>query len=134
MHLDEYTVLDLTQLLPGAYTTQLLADLGATVLKVEPPDGDPLRSVPLVEPDDGVFDGLSRETKCHAGFETDEGQEALHSIVTDVDVVIEGIAPAWRRVSVLTRRRFDRSHRTSSTVRSPGSDSPGRTATDRATT
>ncbi|TYT62588.1 CaiB/BaiF CoA transferase family protein [Natrialba swarupiae] len=94
MHLDEYTVLDLTQLLPGAYTTQLLADLGATVLKVEPPDGDPLRSVPLVEPDDGVFDGLSRgKRSVTLDLKTDEGQEALHSIVTDVDVVIEGYRP-----------------------------------------
>ncbi len=36
-------VVDLSQYAPGPYTTKLLSDLGATVLKIEPPDGDPLR-------------------------------------------------------------------------------------------
>jgi crotonobetainyl-CoA:carnitine CoA-transferase CaiB-like acyl-CoA transferase len=39
------TILDFTLLLPGAHCTQLLGDLGATVLKVEPPTGDPGRHV-----------------------------------------------------------------------------------------
>ena len=40
------TVLDMSQLLPGPYATRLLADLGARVVKIEPPSGDPLRQVP----------------------------------------------------------------------------------------
>ena len=40
-------VLDLTRLLPGAYATLLLADLGADIIKVEEPrGGDPIRSMP----------------------------------------------------------------------------------------
>ena len=38
-------VLDLSQFLPGPFATQLLADMGADVLKVEPPRGDPLREL-----------------------------------------------------------------------------------------
>ena len=39
-------VLDLTRLHPGAFCTTMLADLGADVLRVEPPDGnDPMRSI-----------------------------------------------------------------------------------------
>ncbi|HET9877610.1 MAG TPA: CoA transferase, partial [Mycobacterium sp.] len=38
-----YTVIDLSSGIAGAYCTKLLADGGATVIKVEPPQGDPLR-------------------------------------------------------------------------------------------
>ncbi|KUI01662.1 CoA transferase [Mycobacterium sp. IS-3022] len=42
--LDEYTVVDLSSGIAGGYCTKLLADGGATVIKVEPPAGDPLRT------------------------------------------------------------------------------------------
>ncbi|BBX01384.1 CoA transferase [Mycolicibacterium moriokaense] len=41
--LNGYTVVDLSVGIAGAYCTKLLADAGATVIKVEPPEGDPLR-------------------------------------------------------------------------------------------
>ncbi len=41
--LDGYTVIDLSVGIAGAYCTKLLADGGAEVIKVEPPEGDPLR-------------------------------------------------------------------------------------------
>lgn len=42
--LDDYTVIDLSSGIAGAYATKLLADGGATVVKVESPQGDPLRA------------------------------------------------------------------------------------------
>ena len=37
-------VLDLSQFIPGPYATRLLCDQGAEVIKVEPPQGDPMRA------------------------------------------------------------------------------------------
>lgn len=42
--LDEYTIVDLSSGIAGGYATKLLADGGATVIKVESPHGDPLRT------------------------------------------------------------------------------------------
>src|SRR5690242_20001723 len=41
--LDGYTVIDLSSGIAGAYATKILADGGAAVIKVESPEGDPLR-------------------------------------------------------------------------------------------
>lgn len=45
MKLDGLRVLDLSQFLPGPYLTQLMADYGANVLKIEPPSSEPVRNV-----------------------------------------------------------------------------------------
>ena len=41
MHLQGVRVVDLTRILSGPFCTLLLADMGAEVIKVEPPGGDP---------------------------------------------------------------------------------------------
>jgi crotonobetainyl-CoA:carnitine CoA-transferase CaiB-like acyl-CoA transferase len=43
MHLQGVRVVDLSRILSGPFCTLLLADMGAEVIKIEPPTGDPLR-------------------------------------------------------------------------------------------
>ncbi|MEX0758426.1 MAG: CoA transferase, partial [Tistlia sp.] len=89
-------VLDLSQWLPGPAAGQLLADLGAEVLKVEPPAGDPMRAL---GPLDG--DGVSAWYKTlNAGkavvrldLKSEAGREAFRRLVAVADVLLESYRP-----------------------------------------
>jgi len=99
-------VLDLSQYLPGPYATRLLADLGAEVVKIEPPAGDPMRS--FISRDD---DGLSPLYKqVNAGktvvlldLKSAGGAAAFAELVTAADVLLESFRPG-----VLERLGFGR--------------------------
>lgn len=97
MQLDSVQVLDLTRLLPGPYATQLLADMGADVIKVEDTQsGDYARLVPpYTEAGVGaVFDAVNRGKRSVAlDLKSDEGQEALLQLVEDADILIESFRP-----------------------------------------
>jgi crotonobetainyl-CoA:carnitine CoA-transferase CaiB-like acyl-CoA transferase len=81
-------VLDLTIWRPGPYATQLLAEAGADVLKVEPPGGDPMRAYPA------LFASLSankRSVVLDLKQETD--RKRAHGLAVDADVVVESYRP-----------------------------------------
>ena len=89
-------VLDLSQYLPGPLATRMLADLGADVLKVEPPGGDPLRRVPpLNQQGTGVFyDLLVRGKTCTPlDLKSASGRKAFESLVRRADVLFEAFRP-----------------------------------------
>ena len=97
MRLDGLRVLDLTRLLPGPYATQLLADTGAEVIKLEDTDrGDYARAMPP-HSDRGVgatFDAVNRGKRSVAlDLKTDAGRAAFYRLITDFDVLIEGFRP-----------------------------------------
>jgi len=97
MQLDGIRVLDLTRLLPGPYATQLLADSGAEVVKVEDTGaGDYARHMePYTSRDVGaIFDAVNRGKRSVAiDLKRDEGREAFYRLVEDADVVFEGFRP-----------------------------------------
>lgn len=98
MNLEQYTVLDLTWLLPGPYGSMLLADMGADVIKIEEPErGDYAR---WLEPDvDGsesgaLFESVNRNKKSVTlDLKADEGRGAFLELAEDADVIFEQFRP-----------------------------------------
>jgi len=89
-------VLDLTRLLPGAFCSLMLADLGADVLKVEQPEGgDYNRSFPpLNRAESGSFLLLNRNKKSITlNLKAEEGRAILLKLVKEADVLLEGFRP-----------------------------------------
>lgn len=97
MQLDGVHVLDLTQLLPGPYATQLLADAGADIVKVEDTThGDYARQMPpFTERDVGaMFDSINRGKRSIAlDLKSEMGREVFYLLVEDADVVFEQFRP-----------------------------------------
>jgi len=97
--LDGVTVLDLSRVLAGPYATQRLADLGATVIKVEKPgEGDETRSWgPPWQPGDGqssYFTALNRGKRSIAiDFGKPKGLELIMRLAETADVVIHNLRP-----------------------------------------
>jgi alpha-methylacyl-CoA racemase len=89
-------VLDLTRLLPGGYATQMLADLGADVVKIEEPGlGDYARTMPPLKGDVGQgFLAVNRNKRSVAlNLKHPEGREALLRLVDGADVLVESFRP-----------------------------------------
>jgi crotonobetainyl-CoA:carnitine CoA-transferase CaiB-like acyl-CoA transferase len=97
MRLDGVRVLDLTRLLPGPYATQLLADAGADVVKIEDTSvGDYARHMPpYTESGVGaVFDAVNRGKRSVClDLKSGSAREAFYDLVVDADVVIEQFRP-----------------------------------------
>lgn len=89
-------VLDLTQMLAGPFCTQMLADHGAEVVKVETLTGDGIRTVgPFPEGDElqafgGYFQSVNRNKESLAlDLKSPQGKEVFLRLVRDVDIVVE---------------------------------------------
>jgi crotonobetainyl-CoA:carnitine CoA-transferase CaiB-like acyl-CoA transferase len=81
-------VLDLSIWRPGPYATQLLVELGADVVKIEPPGGDPMRVFPT------LFAVLNAGKRGAAVDLKDEsGKKAVLEVAADADIVVEGFRP-----------------------------------------
>jgi len=95
MLLNGIRVIDLTRVVAGPCCTRTLADLGAEVIKVEPPDGDLLRrGVPKVG---GVAVGYAQQNAGKAHLSIDltrtEGQAIVLDLAHEADVLVENYRP-----------------------------------------
>ncbi len=89
-------VLDLTRLLPGGYATQMLADLGAEIIKIEEPgQGDYARTMPPLRGGVGQsFMAVNRNKRSVAiNLKHAEGRETLLRLVDSADVLVESFRP-----------------------------------------
>ncbi|WP_198420981.1 CaiB/BaiF CoA-transferase family protein [Cryobacterium sp. TMT1-2-2] len=90
------TVLDLTTFLSGPFATQLLADMGANVIKVEPPQGDSSRRIPphFVDGDSAYFLAHNRNKRSVVlDLKNVRDVQRLSGMVAAADVVIENFRP-----------------------------------------
>ena len=94
--LSGFRILDATRLLPGAFCSQILADMGAEIIKIEEPGrGDYNRTFPpLYKGESGSFLLLNRNKKSISlNLKSPEGKEIFKKLVATADVVIEGFRP-----------------------------------------
>src|SRR5258708_33466813 len=97
MPLTGIRVLDLTRLLPGAYCTLLLADMGADVIKVEEPGaGDYMRwTPPLVDGQSTLFNAINGgKRRITLNLKTDAGRDVLLRLADQADVLGASRRPA----------------------------------------
>jgi crotonobetainyl-CoA:carnitine CoA-transferase CaiB-like acyl-CoA transferase len=90
------TVLDLSAYIAGPYGCSLLADLGAEVIKVEPPTGDTLRQYPSTLPGESrAFLGVNRSKRgIVIDLKKPEGLRVLLRLVTRADVLVHNFRPS----------------------------------------
>ena len=104
--LENVRVIDLSQYIPGPLATRQLADLGAEVIKIEPPGGDPMRNFMHNESraPSPVYRHLNRGKRvCELDLKSKSGKQALSELIVDADILLESFRPG-----VLARLGFDR--------------------------
>ena len=91
-------IADFTQLLQGPLATQMLGDMGADIIKIEPPNGDFFRRWSLgdrfPQGESVSFLSVNRGKRSIViDLKTEAGLEVAHAIIASVDVVIENFRP-----------------------------------------
>jgi alpha-methylacyl-CoA racemase len=81
-------VVDLSRNLPGPFCTRMLADLGATIIKVEPPEGDPTR------PLGPLFEALNHDKESRRiDFRKPTDLDQLREWLVEADVMVDSFRP-----------------------------------------
>ncbi|MGH7762032.1 MAG: CaiB/BaiF CoA transferase family protein [Candidatus Dormibacteraceae bacterium] len=113
--LDGLRILELGSLIAGPYCSRLLGDMGARVIKVEPPgSGDPLRSWSMVTEEGSLWSMIQSRNKESVAIDLhqSEGQNLVRQLAECVDVIVENFRPgrleSWGLGPDLLRRNNPR--------------------------
>src|SRR5258708_5519647 len=93
--LDGVRVLDFSIMLAGPYCARLLADVGADVIKIEPPEGDDMRlRTPLRKGQSAYFGQLNAGKRSLAlDLKSADAIKLVHRLVEETDIVVENFRP-----------------------------------------
>ena len=93
--LDGVTVLEFTQIIAGPFACQNLADMGAEVIKVEPPEGEPWRQHLAFMPGEAkYFQSLNRgKQSLVLALQEPDAQAIIHRLMPQIDVVVVNYRP-----------------------------------------
>ena len=89
-------IIDMSRVLGGPYCTQLLGDLGASIIKLEPPQGDETRDwgPPFKDGEAAYFMGVNRnKDSISLDISKSEGKKILYKLLNDADVIVENFKP-----------------------------------------
>src|SRR5215471_16687519 len=88
-------VIDLTQVMAGPFCTMLLADLGADVVKIEPPSGDSTRTMPgAVGTDSPSFNAVNRGKRSVViNLKSADGVDTRKRLARSADILVENYRP-----------------------------------------
>jgi CoA:oxalate CoA-transferase len=95
MQLDGIRVVDLTRILSGPFCTMFLADMGAEVIKIEDPQGDPIRAQgELRDGWSAYFATFNRNKRSVVlDLRSAHGKEALRRLIAGADVLVDNYRP-----------------------------------------
>lgn len=98
-------VLDVSQVMAGPFACMLLADMGADVIKVEPPGGDQTRGAmgfKMKGPDSMGFLNMNRNKRSLTlDLKSEEGRRTFHELAKTADIIIENYRPgAMKRLGI----------------------------------
>ncbi|MCF8512667.1 MAG: CoA transferase [Rhodobacteraceae bacterium] len=93
--LEGLRILDLTRVMAGPFCTALLADLGAEVIKLEPPTGDDYRHIgPFVQGESALFTLMNRgKHSIMLDLKEPQAQGTARAIALQCDVIVENFRP-----------------------------------------
>ena len=93
--LKNFIVIDLTRVLAGPYATMILSDLGARIIKVEPPNGDDSREFsPFIKNQSAYFASLNREKESiKLDLKNNKDKLIFNNLLKKADILVENYKP-----------------------------------------